>query len=98
ATQAESRVRDAAVRRRAGARRAGVHATPLSAATARGHPPPMRASVVGRMLMASGDAQRVWFPEMLDELRRRWSASLTWGEVVRLCEEAMALRTRIRQA
>jgi hypothetical protein len=47
--------------------------------------------------MASGDAQRVWFPEMLDELRRRWSASLTWDEVVRLCEDAMVLRVRIRQ-
>ncbi|MEQ1505863.1 MAG: hypothetical protein ABMB14_26750, partial [Myxococcota bacterium] len=47
--------------------------------------------------MASGDAQRVWFPEMVDELRRDWSTSLTWDEVVRLCGEAMALRTRIRQ-
>lgn len=47
--------------------------------------------------MAAGDAQRVWFPEMVDELRRRWSTSLAWDEVVLLCEDAMALRTRIRQ-
>ena len=47
--------------------------------------------------MASGDAQRVWFPEMVDELRRRWSALLTWDDVARLCAEAMELRTRIRQ-
>lgn len=47
--------------------------------------------------MASGDAQRVWFPEMMDELRRGWSASLPWDEVARLCAEAMELRTRIRQ-
>jgi hypothetical protein len=47
--------------------------------------------------MASGDAQRVWFPEMVDELRRRWSISLTWDEVVALCDDATAQRTRIRQ-
>lgn len=26
-------------------------------------------------IMASGDAQRVWFPEMLDELERKWSSA-----------------------
>jgi hypothetical protein len=28
--------------------------------------------------MASGDAQRVWFPEMIEELTSAWSASTTW--------------------
>jgi hypothetical protein len=57
------------------------------------------AGVVGRRtLMAAGDAHRVWFAEMVDDLRLRWSPSLPWDDVVRLCEDAMALRKRIRQA
>lgn len=47
--------------------------------------------------MAAGDAQRVWFQEMVEELRQRWSPSLTWDEVVGLCGQAMVSRARIRQ-
>ncbi len=32
--------------------------------------------------MASGDAQRVWFPEMLEALEARGSASWSWDEML----------------
>jgi hypothetical protein len=28
--------------------------------------------------MPSGDVSRVWFPEMLDELKHQWNCSLSW--------------------
>ena len=34
--------------------------------------------------MASGDASRTWFPEMVDALRREWSQDLTWDQLVTL--------------
>ena len=34
--------------------------------------------------MASGDASRVWFVEMVSILREQWSSSLEWEEWVRL--------------
>ncbi len=48
--------------------------------------------------MASGDAQRVWFLEMLEALEARWSASWSWDEMVGFCVEMTALRTSIRSA
>ena len=48
--------------------------------------------------MPAGDAQRVWFPEMLEQLRSTWSRTLTWPEVVELCSLVTALRSEIRQA
>lgn len=38
---------------------------------------------LGLRRMAAGDAQRVWFPEMLDDLRAAWSASMTWDGLPR---------------
>lgn len=46
--------------------------------------------------MASGDAQRVWFPEMLDELRAAWSAPITWSELATLCEQIAVERRALR--
>jgi hypothetical protein len=34
--------------------------------------------------MPAGDAQRTWFPAMIDILREEWSTSLSWQEVIRL--------------
>ena len=48
--------------------------------------------------MASGDALRVWFPEMLEELERTWSPSVSWEELVRFCGRMTEKRERIREA
>jgi hypothetical protein len=46
--------------------------------------------------MPYGDAQRTWFPEMLDVLRVRWRAKLSFGEMIALREELDAMLHRIR--
>ena len=48
--------------------------------------------------MASGDAQRVWFPEMLDELERTWSATVSWEELADFCHRMTEKRKDIRQS
>ncbi|MFQ5822214.1 MAG: hypothetical protein ACE5I5_19725 [Candidatus Heimdallarchaeota archaeon] len=48
--------------------------------------------------MASGDAQRAWFPEMLDALRERWHENITWEEVSLFCDEMQKMRDRIRES
>ncbi len=48
--------------------------------------------------MASGDAQRLWFPEMLAELRKAWSARMPWADLADLCSRMTDLRTEIRRA
>ncbi len=40
---------------------------------------------------------RVWFPEMVDELKLRWKPSMTWAEVIKLCGELMEMRSKIRK-
>lgn len=47
--------------------------------------------------MPSGDAQRVWFPEMLDDLRATWSPSMSWPEVVVFCRQMTDKRRVIRE-
>jgi hypothetical protein len=49
-------------------------------------------------LMAPGDAQRVWFPEMLEVLTATWSTSTTWDELIELCGRVTVLRTELRQS
>ena len=46
--------------------------------------------------MPPGDAQRAWFPEMIDIVRERWSPDLTWEECGDLFVEMTELRTQIR--
>lgn len=48
--------------------------------------------------MPSGDAQRVWFPEMIEELKTAWSSSMTWGELADFCERMTEKRRAIREA
>ncbi len=47
--------------------------------------------------MSAGDAQRVWLPEMLAELKRTWSRAMTWEELAELCWRMAAKRSSIRQ-
>jgi hypothetical protein len=51
-----------------------------------------------RIKMASGDAQRAWFPEMLADLRQRWlSHEMTWDELAVLCRLMTEQRNRIKE-
>jgi hypothetical protein len=45
--------------------------------------------------MASGDADRAWFPEMVETLRREWRESLSWSDVVQLCASFTSQRKAI---
>ena len=46
--------------------------------------------------MAAGDAQRAWFPEMLNDLKEKWNFSMSWEECRGLCDEMTKKRGRIR--
>ena len=46
--------------------------------------------------MAAGDAQRVWFPEMLDDLRNFYSKDVVWEALADFCECMTEKRKRIR--
>lgn len=46
--------------------------------------------------MAAGDAQRVWFPEMLDRLRTQWHQSMSFDAIVELRDDLEAMLQRIR--
>lgn len=48
--------------------------------------------------MASGDAQRVWFPEMLAELASTWSAAMTWEELADFCRRMTEERRALRES
>ena len=48
--------------------------------------------------MPAGDAQRVWFPEMLDELRGVWRPGIPWQEVIEFCVRMTVLRKEIRNS
>ena len=47
--------------------------------------------------MPSGDAQRVWFPEMIEELKTTWSNAMSWDELADFCERMTEMRKRIRE-
>jgi hypothetical protein len=46
--------------------------------------------------MPAGDAQRTWFPEMVDELQNRWHAGLSLSELIKLRDDLDAMLHRIR--
>ena len=46
--------------------------------------------------MPAGDAQRTWFPEMLDVLRARWRADMPFEELIGLAGELDAMLHQIR--
>ena len=45
--------------------------------------------------MAAGDAQRIWYPEMLAELKQFWSPDLPWEHVISFCERMTIMRKDI---
>ena len=46
--------------------------------------------------MPAGDPQRTWFPEMVDELRKRWRAELPLSDLIQLRNDLDAMLHRIR--
>ena len=46
--------------------------------------------------MPAGDSTRVWFPEMLEELKKQWSKSLGWEACGVLCERMTEARTKLK--
>ena len=36
--------------------------------------------------MATGDGNRVWFPEMIETLRSRWNAAMPFPLLIELCK------------
>jgi hypothetical protein len=46
--------------------------------------------------MAAGDAQRVWFPEMIEKLRSQWQEGMSFDAMVHLRDELDAMLQRIR--
>jgi hypothetical protein len=46
--------------------------------------------------MAAGDASRVWFPELVEILRRDWRRSLSMEELIQLRDRLDATLQRIR--
>ena len=47
-------------------------------------------------VMPAGDAQRTWFPEMVETLRMGWHAGLPFEEVIALRDQLDAMLHRIR--
>ena len=48
--------------------------------------------------MPSGDAQRVWFPEMLDDLASTWSPDMGWDVLSDFCRRMTEKRHELRRA
>ena len=46
--------------------------------------------------MPPGDAQRVWFEEMLRDLRAWWKPGTSWDDFIEFCHRMMDKRTAIR--
>jgi len=46
--------------------------------------------------MASGDAERTWFPEMIAILQREWNSSMPWEELIALRDRLDAVLQAIR--
>ena len=46
--------------------------------------------------MPAGDSARTWFPEMLEQLEREWSLSMSWDECGDLCLRMTEARTKLR--
>jgi hypothetical protein len=47
--------------------------------------------------MAQGDAQRVWFPEMIERLRATWLEGMSFDDLIALRDEQDEMLQRIRQ-
>jgi hypothetical protein len=47
--------------------------------------------------MAAANSTRSWLPEMIEELVRSWSRSLSWEEYWPICDRMTELRTQLRR-
>jgi len=45
--------------------------------------------------MAAGDAQRVWYPEMLDDLKTHWTPGMPWVDVIAFCQRMTIIRREL---
>lgn len=48
--------------------------------------------------MPSGDAQKAWFPEMVEDLKSHWSKEMTWEELAVFCRDMTEKRQKIKEA
>jgi hypothetical protein len=48
--------------------------------------------------MTAGDAQRAWFPEMLEDLKSYWSTDWSWKGFSVFCEAMTEKRRKIKEA
>ena len=48
--------------------------------------------------MASGDASRTWFSEMVEALRQEWNSEMSWEQVIALRNRLDAMLQEIRTA
>ncbi len=48
--------------------------------------------------MAAGDAQRVWFPEMLEQLGRLGRETFAWEVMIAFCSKMTSFRVELREA
>lgn len=51
-----------------------------------------------RLIMASGDPQRIWFAEMIEDLKTFWNTSTSWEELTIFCRQMSEKRKQIRKA
>jgi hypothetical protein len=47
--------------------------------------------------MAAGNSTRAWMPEMVEELEKRWSRTLSWEKYSSLCDRMTEIRTQLRR-
>ncbi len=45
--------------------------------------------------MAAGDAQRAWFPEMMEKLKEAWGPQMSWEECADFCQKMTVFRESI---
>jgi len=57
---------------------------------------PLFEEYYNRAGMPAGDAQRTWFPEMVDVLRARWPGELSFEQLIALAAELDRMLQRIR--
>ncbi|MFQ6092685.1 MAG: hypothetical protein ACE5OR_08400 [bacterium] len=46
--------------------------------------------------MPAGDAQRTWFPEMIELLQEKWNSSMSWEELIELRNHLDSILQTIR--
>jgi hypothetical protein len=60
--------------------------------------PVRKACFEDNRFVAAGDAQRVWFPEMVERLRDQWESDTPFGALISLRDDLDAILQRIRSS